>query len=75
MLENPGKFWKNHGKIREFDSGNPVGTLMGAPWNNIDYTLRKNYGKNVHSEKIRILHHKFYAYGSERYDSEECVHL
>ena len=28
LLENPGKFWKNHGKIREFDSGNPVGTLM-----------------------------------------------
>ncbi len=27
MLENPGKFWKNHGKIGEFDSGNPVGTL------------------------------------------------
>ena len=28
MLENPGKFWKNQGKIREFDSGNPVGTLF-----------------------------------------------
>ena len=23
-----GKFWKNHGKIREFDSGNLVGTLV-----------------------------------------------
>ncbi len=25
---NAGKFWKNNGKIREFDSGNPVGTLF-----------------------------------------------
>ena len=24
---NPRKFWKNHGKIRELDSGNAVGTL------------------------------------------------
>ncbi len=28
MLEIPAKFWKNHGKIREFDPGNPVGTLL-----------------------------------------------
>ncbi len=25
---NAGKLWKNHGKIRQFDSGNPVGTLL-----------------------------------------------
>ena len=31
MLENPGKFGKNHGKIREFDSENLVGTLSLVP--------------------------------------------